>query len=475
MFFFQRKKYKILAKVLVCCIIFYFSFESFIFAPPVMAVTAPVVFAATASVLDTTDPTTITVTSTPENALILALAGWDENPVAPNLALSLSNTGGTLNWTEIAERSENDGAYNGQVAAWYAITTSSRSSWTVTADAVGAVHELDLKVYTITKYDTLDPIGAVGEGDSASNNFTAAAYDSTTANSRGFFVALDWNANGSPTSADQEDPFHVAGQISGLEAYKLNPTPTIGTAVTFDVNGGGSSAAKWHWIAVEVNGYGPTFTLNAYRWYVDNDAIQPTDPWGLTDIAQNTAITILPFSNYAPTTTVELRLRVNLTVGVTTLTTSTKRFKLQFKNGTDGDCSTGSWTDVGQNASSTYAWIYATSSVMSGATTTASLLSPASDVLDMYIKSTTSTATTSLNKQNVIIGQELELDFHIMNNSATSSMQNSFRVADVDDSASVTAYTVCPTLTTAPSVSDAMRHGLYFTDGTKGGFYWADE
>jgi hypothetical protein len=471
----QKKKSKVFAGFLVFVIIFYLTFGSFIFAPPAIAVTAPFISANVAGAFDTTDPGTSGTFAPPDNSLVLVLTGSDEGTAGVSNPLTITNSGGAFTWTQIAVRNVDDsGGLDGQAAAWYGMTTSSRPSMTVTVSIANVTQDIDVKVYVIKNYDRLDPIGASREGSFTDNASSSIfAYNSTTANSRSFFVANDWSANGAPTSADVEDSYHQTGQISGLEAYKLNSTPTIGTAVTFDLDGGGTGAAEWNWVAFEVNGYGPTFTLNAYRWYMDTNAIDPTDKWGITDIAQNTAITVLPFANYAPTSTVELRLRVNLTIGTTTFVTNTMRFRLQYKNGTDGDCTTGSWTNVGENASTTFAWTYATSTLTDRTTTTVSGLSPASDVLDMYLKSTTSTATTTLNKRSAYVGQEVEFDFHILNNSATSSVQHSFRVTEYDGTV-FTAYTVCPTLTTAPTIGDEMRHGNFFTDEVEQGFYWVD-
>lgn len=239
-----------------------------------------------------------------------------------------------------------------------------------------------------------------------------------------------------------------------------------------------SSGSPTAWMSVAIalkSANSAVLTLNAYRWYMDTNAIDVTRPWGLTSIAQNTAITVLPFGNYAPTSSVEMRLRVNMGVTSSTLVTSTRKFKLQFKTGTDGTCTTGSWTDVGEVTSSTapHVWKYASSNVAIGTTTTVSRLSPTSDVLDRYIKSATST-TSTLNLRPAAVNQTTEFDFHIQNVLATSSITYSFRPV-LTTGALLSAYTVCPTLTTAPATENQGRHGQYFSDETEGGLYWADE
>lgn len=209
------------------------------------------------------------------------------------------------------------------------------------------------------------------------------------------------------------------------------------------------------------------FTVNSYRWYVDSDAQDVTDPWGNPDIAQATPITIYPLTNKAPIQTNELRLRINMIVGGVDLPASNSQFKLQYKQGTDGSCTAGSWTDVGAGGGAV-AWRYASSSVTDGTALTVSRLSPASDVLQKYVKvspSATNTAAT--------VGQTIEYDFHIEHNGAVGAAQYSFRIIE-STGALLADHTVCPTLTTNPDSGNLMRHGNYFSNETEGGFLWAD-
>lgn len=212
----------------------------------------------------------------------------------------------------------------------------------------------------------------------------------------------------------------------------------------------------------------PTFTLNAYRWYVDPspESENATDPWGNPDIAQNTAITVTPSGNDPPDSTQELRLRTNFTVNTTNLPATDTAFKLQYKTGTDATCTTGIWADLGVSE----AWNYATSTVTDGTDLTVSRISPVSDVLEEYIKS----SPTGTNPNSATTGQEVEYDFHIVGGSAfATATQYSFRVIE-SDATIFDDYTNCPTLSTEPGMVDLMRHGASLNAGVEHGFWWVD-
>jgi hypothetical protein len=243
------------------------------------------------------------------------------------------------------------------------------------------------------------------------------------------------------------------------------------TATTIDpgiFTGTGSTSDDWHAVTFALRpgaAAEPTFTLNDYRWYVDNDSENVTSVWGTPDIAENTAIVIIPPGNDPPSNSQELRLRVNFTVNTANLTATSQQFKLQFKAGTDADCTTGSWTDVGSGA-----WIFATSGVTDGTDLTVAKLG-ASDVLQEYAKSN----PTATNHNSATTGQDIEYDFHIIGNggSMAEATQYSFRVLESDNTV-FDAYTTCPTLTTEPGTSQLMRHGNLFSEEVEKGFFWTD-
>ena len=213
-----------------------------------------------------------------------------------------------------------------------------------------------------------------------------------------------------------------------------------------------------------------TFTLSNYRWYQDDDTLNPANAWG-ESLAANTAIVAIPSANDPPEPARELRLRDNMTVNDANLSALDRYFKLQYKQGTDATCTTGSWTDVGAGGGGII-WRYATSGVTDGTTLTISRLT--SDVLQVYIKVNPS----ALNPNSAISGETIEYDFHIEHNGAVNASQYSFRVVETDATGTPTtelnAYTNCPTLTTRPGVENFMRHGNFYVDEVLQGFFWAD-
>ena len=147
-----------------------------------------------------------------------------------------------------------------------------------------------------------------------------------------------------------------------------------------------------------------------------------TDPWSsLTGInlAEDTVLTPIPFAYDPPSVTQELRLRLNLTVGNTTIAANTKYFKLQFRTGTDSDCSSGSWTDVDVKNTGSAAWRYAESSVSDDTTLTVAKLT-GTDRLETYSNAkpaNTPTGTTAT-------GEDIEFDFHIIDRKTATAVQS---------------------------------------------------
>lgn len=261
----------------------------------------------------------------------------------------------------------------------------------------------------------------------------------------------------------------------GLSAAQIQDVD-FGFYIDVEADANSFCQPRLDYIQITVNytpASGPQFTQNNYGWYVDSDAEDVTDFWGNPDIAQNTAISALPVTNDPPGATQELRLRVNISVSNANMTASSKYFKLQYKQGTDANCTTGSWTDVGAGGGGEI-WRYATSSVTDGTDLTVSRLSPASGVLQEYIKS----KPTGANPFAVNVGQTTEYDFHIEHNGAADAKRYSLRVVETDNTGTPTTafngYTNCPTLTTEPGTGNLLRHGNFFADEVEQGFFWAN-
>lgn len=211
-----------------------------------------------------------------------------------------------------------------------------------------------------------------------------------------------------------------------------------------------------------------SFVLEQYRWYVDSNAEDVTDPWSSLDLAPSTAIPVLPPAYDQPEVGKELRLRIKILVFGNNLAANQIEFKLQYKEGTDASCTTETWSDVGAGGGGSI-WRYATSGVGNGVTLSTSRFSPVSSVLQRYIKSDAS----GTNPNAVSLGQTMEYDFHIEQNGATPGAQYSFRVLETTGTL-LSQYDFCPTLATESTTDVQMRHGNFFSNELERGFSWAD-
>ncbi len=213
-----------------------------------------------------------------------------------------------------------------------------------------------------------------------------------------------------------------------------------------------------------------SFVLQAYRWFIDVNSENTTDAWptGALNLAQNTMLPAVPVPYKAPDTGTQLRLRTQLLVSAQALPASSIQFKLQYKQGTDGVCTTDSWTDVGASGGGGV-WTYGTNTVTDGTQLTASQLSPASSILERFSKS----AASGNNTNAIATGQTGEYDFLIKNNSAAPGSQYSFRMVE-STGLPLSLYNQCPSLVTLPNLSQELRHGEFFQDGADQGFAWSD-
>jgi hypothetical protein len=269
----------------------------------------------------------------------------------------------------------------------------------------------------------------------------------------------------SPGTQWQIDPQSTRA-LAWIDVQDSNNTNA--TAITMCAGDAIDSGRNTNW-----NINSATLTQNDWRWYADNDTLNPTDPWGNPDLVENGTMTILPATNQSMQKADEARARVNLTVtGGCNLYANQVRFKLQAAPaGAGGSCTAGglSWTDVGAGGSGD-AWRYATSSVSDGATLTTAKLST-TNVLENYVK----TASSSLNPNSATVGQNIEYDFHFEHNGATANSTYCFRAVKSDGTV-LDAYNSdgYPKLETRPSTENLMRHGQFFKDETKKGFLWAN-
>jgi hypothetical protein len=216
-------------------------------------------------------------------------------------------------------------------------------------------------------------------------------------------------------------------------------------------------------------------TMQDYRWYVDSGNYDVTDPWGSTDIPQNTNIYVVPPA-YEPMTQagVKIRLRFNILVGGSNLLPAGLALKLQFKEGVDNNCYSGTWTDI---STSTNPWRWSTSPPANSSqalTLEPSRLTPTSTVMQLYQRTSGSLVTNPNAASAGPPGDTMEYDFHIMLNQFTANRGYTFRMVENNGTALNDYNDTCPGIENAPGPGDQMRHGQVFTSGYKRGFTWAD-
>ncbi|MCL9972031.1 MAG: hypothetical protein NBV63_01305, partial [Candidatus Pacebacteria bacterium] len=192
-----------------------------------------------------------------------------------------------------------------------------------------------------------------------------------------------------------------------------------------------------------------TMTQNYYRFYVDNDALDPSDPWplGVTNLGENTALT----SSDSPIAIGErIRIRMSVTVRGANLTASTTAFKLQqgLRSTTCGAITT--WLDVGGVGSTTAAWrgydaTPGNGTALSGNPPTLGDLNlSVSDRAGSYVEGVLGPG----NPHKVFIGEDVEYDWILENNAAVEQGTYCFRLVEYTNTP-LTTYSFYPTLTTA--------------------------
>ena len=192
-----------------------------------------------------------------------------------------------------------------------------------------------------------------------------------------------------------------------------------------------------------------TLTQSYYRFYVDNDAIDPTDAWpqGGTDLGENTSITSV---DAPPTQGDVIRMRMSVHVAGSNLSASTTAFKLQYGVRSTSCSAISEWLDVGDTASTTAAWrgydaTPADGTALSGNPPTAGDLNlSVSDRAGTYEEEN----ITPGNPYKIFIGEDIEYDWVVEDNTAADQTTYCFRMVEYDNT-ELGGYDFYPTILTA--------------------------
>ena len=218
-----------------------------------------------------------------------------------------------------------------------------------------------------------------------------------------------------------------------------------------------------------------TLTQNDFEFFVDNNALTPTDVWGNPDIAENVAVDAVPPSNDPIDKGDHISLRMNISVTGAQLDAGAEGFILQYARASD--CTTGpSWTDVDAAGTGGATWrFFDNGSITDGTALDGGTLTLGSSEEEGRYSESDPTTT---NPVAVPAGQELEWDWNMEydgSGAVDEARTYCFRMR-TDAPADLDGYNSdsYPRIDIRPSTADQLRHGNFFTEGVERGFFWAD-
>ena len=168
-----------------------------------------------------------------------------------------------------------------------------------------------------------------------------------------------------------------------------------------------------------------------YRFYVDNNAIKPTDPWpaGATNLGENTEMTAtdVPLALGG-----KIRLRMSVSVKGASQPAGTDTFKLQFAPRTTTCSAISTWSSVGDPSSTTAKWRGVNNTPVDGAVLSADppvggdLLLSVSTVAGTYDEA----SPTPANPYVSFPLDQVEYDWVLQDNAGTDKTSYCFRMVE---------------------------------------------
>lgn len=188
---------------------------------------------------------------------------------------------------------------------------------------------------------------------------------------------------------------------------------------------------------------------NYFRFYVDNDAVDPSDPWpaGPTDLGENTTIAGL---DAPPGDGDRVRVRMSLNVSGANISQGSVQYKLQY-GVRDSSCSAiGAWLDAGDPASTTALWRGYNATPLDG--TALSANPPTAGDLNLSVSDRAGTFEeanpTAANPYKILIGDDVEYDWILQANGVTDLTSYCFRMVETNGT-ELQNYVYYPTITVA--------------------------
>ena len=203
----------------------------------------------------------------PANSVLVAITHAN-SPQTGSVTCAVTNNGAALSWTQAAIANLGNAGQPGGTFIHVAPCSTARNGITVTATTTnnntGSDQYTSIRVWVVTGANLSAPIGGSRIGGSTTNNLTTTSFAAQGNNSIGFGAGTEWNGLGTPTSSDigtNGDGFNVSTTLSGFSGWKqLGAT---GSSVTFNLDAGNTTAAKWVWAAVEIKGLSDPPTVDA--------------------------------------------------------------------------------------------------------------------------------------------------------------------------------------------------------------------
>jgi hypothetical protein len=328
---------------------------------------------------------------------------------------------------------DNQGKISDSASFRLEFSTSTAGSWTVVpVDAACSSTAEDFRICPSNHYVDLDR---------TINRLTIPGGSS--------FIAGLMLESSNPASSITQD----ADEFTEVEWHmQATDSATNGETYYFRLTDNGTSVGTYS-VFPELTILAATSTLmqNYYRFYVDNDALKPTDPWpaGAVDLGENTEIT----AGDTPLDSGDIiRMRMSVQISDRDLATTSQNFKLQFgeKVTTCGAISGANWHDLGGIGSTTALWRGTSTTPVDGTVlstnppTGGDLLLSVSDRAGTFEEENLS----ALNPYNVSMTEDVEYDWVVENNAAAAATNYCFRMIKGSDS-TFNTYTYYPTLVTS--------------------------
>jgi hypothetical protein len=240
------------------------------------------------------------------------------------------------------------------------------------------------------------------------------------------------------------------------ETGTLFPRPIMGVTIASTTHyelwrSDTGTAVDWRTEIVEWPTAGLAIRQNYYRFYVDNNALDPADPWpaGGTPLGENTVLT----GSDEPLGEGErIRIRMSLHAENATFPANTRSFRLQYAPmiTTCTAISEGTWTTLGNSASSTIWRGYNATGTTDG--TQLSIDPPNGGDLNLIVSDVAGTLEetndTDVNSFAVQAGEDIEYDWIVEQNGANAETYYCFRMVESNGTA-LDDYTFYPQLRTA--------------------------